>query len=37
MTGVRHAGLYPDDPDGYTARVLDFFDVTLRTRVAGVR
>jgi fermentation-respiration switch protein FrsA (DUF1100 family) len=35
VPGVPHAGLYPDDPDGYTARVLDFFDVTLRTRLAG--
>jgi fermentation-respiration switch protein FrsA (DUF1100 family) len=37
VAGVPHAGLYPEDPAGYTARVVDFFDVTLRTRVASAR
>jgi alpha-beta hydrolase superfamily lysophospholipase len=37
VAGVPHAGLYPDDPAGYTARVVDFFDVTLRMRLAAVR
>lgn len=37
VAGLRHAGMYPDDPVGYTARVLDFFDATLRVRLAHAR
>lgn len=37
LPGGEHARAYPDDPVGYAARVLDFFDAALRVKVASVR
>jgi fermentation-respiration switch protein FrsA (DUF1100 family) len=37
FAGVPHAGMYPEDPAQYTARVVDFFDATLRLQVASSR
>jgi len=34
LPGVAHAAIYPRDPDAYTARVIDFFDLALRTDLA---
>ncbi len=34
LPGVAHAAIYPGDPDAYTARVVDFFDLALRTDLA---
>lgn len=37
LPGVAHAGIYPLDPAGYTARVVAFFDAALRVKVALIR
>jgi uncharacterized protein len=34
LPGVAHAAIYPGNPDAYTARVIDFFDLALRTDLA---
>jgi len=37
LPGVPHVGAYPRDPDGYTLRVVEFFDQALRVKAASAR